>query len=196
MNVPGTCHARFMRISGVVRLASKKSIDDELISIRKQLETIAEKSEQTKAALAEGSKPGDTNSNMFALLKYMIDENRKTTILLKGIFSNLENLSSELRQDNYEEPEAQAKQDERQPIKEVPISEIDTGIIQLIQVKGMACADDIKSRLGYRGRNAASARLNNLYRLGILKRYQIGHKVYYKYDAGKATDTLIVSPPQ
>ncbi len=196
MNVLGACHARFMRISGVVRLASKKSIDDELISIRKQLETIAEKSEQTKAALAEGSKPGDTNSNMFALLKYMIDENRKTTILLKGIFSNLENLSSELRQDNYEEPEAQAKQDERQPIKEVPISEIDTGIIQLIQVKGMACADDIKSRLGYRGRNAASARLNNLYRLGILKRYQIGHKVYYKYDAGKATDTLIVSPPQ
>ena len=196
MNVLGACHARFMRISGVVRLASKKSIDDELISIRKQLETIAEKSEQTKAALAEGSKPGDTNSNMFALLKYMIDENRKTTILLKGIFSNLENLSSELRQDSYEEPEAQAKQDERQPIKEVPISEIDTGIIQLIQVKGMACADDIKSRLGYRGRNAASARLNNLYRLGILKRYQIGHKVYYKYDAGKATDTLIVSPPQ
>ena len=177
-------------------MASKKSIDDELISIRKQLETIAEKSEQTKAALAEGSKPGDTNSNMFALLKYMIDENRKTTILLKGIFSNLENLSSELRQDSYEEPEAQAKQDERQPIKEVPLSEIDTGIIQLIQVKGMACADDIKSRFGYRGRNAASARLNNLYRLGILKRYQIGHKVYYKYDAGKATDTLIVSPPQ
>ena len=195
MNVLGACHARFMRISGVVRLASKKSIDDELISIRKQLETIAEKSEQTKAALAEGSKSGDTNSNMFALLKYMIDENRKTTILLKGIFSNLENLSSELRQEGYEESEPQPKQEERM-LKEVPLSEIDTGIIQLIQVKGMACADDIKSRLGYRGRNAASARLNNLYRLGILKRYQIGHKVYYKYDAGKATDTLIVSPPQ
>ncbi len=195
MNVLGARHARIMRISGVVRLASKKSIDDELISIRKQLETIAEKSEQTKAALAEGSKSGDTNSNMFALLKYMIDENRKTTILLKGIFSNLENLSSELRQEGYEESEPQPKQEERM-LKEVPLSEIDTGIIQLIQVKGMACADDIKSRLGYRGRNAASARLNNLYRLGILKRYQIGHKVYYKYDAGKATDTLIVSPPQ
>ena len=195
MNVLGTCHARIMRISGVVRLASKKSIDDELISIRKQLETIAEKSEQTKAALAEGSKSGDTNSNMFALLKYMIDENRKTTILLKGIFSNLENLSSELRQEGYEDAEQQPRQEEHM-LKEVPLSEIDTGIIQLIQVKGMACADDIKSRLGYRGRNAASARLNNLYRLGILKRYQIGHKVYYKYDAGKATDTLIVSPPQ
>ena len=176
-------------------MASKKSIDDELISIRKQLETIAEKSEQTKAALAEGSKSGDTNSNMFALLKYMIDENRKTTILLKGIFSNLENLSSELRQEGYEDAEQQPRQEEHM-LKEVPLSEIDTGIIQLIQVKGMACADDIKSRLGYRGRNAASARLNNLYRLGILKRYQIGHKVYYKYDAGKATDTLIVSPPQ
>ena len=185
-----------MQGSGVVRLASKKSIDDELISIRKQLQTIAEKSEQAKSAITESAKAGESNSNMFALLKYMIDENRKTTILLKGIFSNLENLSNELRQDEYDDEPQSSKPEDRSQLKEIPLSEIDTSIIQLIQVKGMACADDIKSRLGYRGRNAASARLNNLYRLGILKRYQIGHKVYYKYDAGKATDTLIVSPPQ
>ncbi|MEM3841297.1 MAG: hypothetical protein QXN59_01210 [Candidatus Micrarchaeaceae archaeon] len=177
-------------------MASKKSIDKELLNIKQQLQSIAEKSEQAKAAIIENAKSNDSNSNMFALLKYMIDENKKTTMLLKGIFSNLENLSSELHQGDYEEEPQAQRQEDRQQLKEIALSEIDTAIIQLIQVKGMACADDIKSKFGYSGRNGASARLNNLYKLGILKRYQIGHKVYYKYDAGKATDTLIISPPQ
>jgi len=60
----------------------------------------------------------------------------------------------------------------------------------------MACAEDIKREMNYRGRNAASARLNRLHKQGLLDRYQLGHKVYYKYDAGKTTNTLIVSPPQ
>ncbi len=30
----------------------------------------------------------------------------------------------------------------------------------------MACADDIKKQMSYRGRNAASARLNRLYKQG------------------------------
>lgn len=68
--------------------------------------------------------------------------------------------------------------------------------MQIIQISGMSCADDIKKQMSYRGRNAASARLNRLYKIGLLERYQLGHKVYYKYDAGKTADTLIVSPPQ
>ena len=50
--------------------------------------------------------------------------------------------------------------------------------------------------MSYKGRNAASARLNKLYRIGLLERFQLGHKVYYKFDAGKMASTLIVSPPQ
>lgn len=83
---------------------------------------------------------------------------------------------------------------------EIPLAEADAKIISYIQIREMVCADDVKSLMNYRGRNAASARLNNLYRLygGILlKRFQIGHKVYYKYAAGKSTkNILIVSPPQ
>jgi hypothetical protein len=60
----------------------------------------------------------------------------------------------------------------------------------------MACAEDIKKHMSYKGKNAASARLNRLFKEGLLDRYQLGHKVYYKYDAGKTTKTLIVSPPQ
>ena len=78
----------------------------------------------------------------------------------------------------------------------MPISELDAKILQHIQIKGMSCADDIKKQMNYRGRNAASARLNRMYKQGLLERHQLGHKVYYKYDAGKAAKTLIVSPPQ
>jgi len=60
----------------------------------------------------------------------------------------------------------------------------------------MACADDVKAGMNYRGRNAASARLNKLYKMGLIDRLQLGHKVFYKFDAGKTTKILIVSPPQ
>ena len=60
----------------------------------------------------------------------------------------------------------------------------------------MVCADEVKTLMGYKGRNAACTRLNKLYKDGLLDRYQLGHKVYYKYDAGKTTNTLIISPPQ
>ena len=60
----------------------------------------------------------------------------------------------------------------------------------------IACSEDIQKRMNYKGRNAASARLNKLYKQGLLERYQLGHKVYYKYNAGKATNPLIISPPQ
>ena len=60
----------------------------------------------------------------------------------------------------------------------------------------MLCADDIKEKLHYKGRNAACTRLNRLHKAGLLERHQLGHKVYYKYDAGKATKLLILSPPK
>jgi predicted transcriptional regulator of viral defense system len=80
----------------------------------------------------------------------------------------------------------------------VPLSDIDAKIINFVQVQhnGMVCADEVREFMGYKGNNAACARLNKLYKDGLLDRFQLGHKVYYKFDAGKTTNTLIISPPQ
>ncbi len=86
----------------------------------------------------------------------------------------------------------------QEPGREVAISAVDASIVEFLQTqpKGMASADDVRNFMHYRGKNAACARLNNLYKRGVLERFQLGHKVYYKFDAGKATIQLIVSPPQ
>ncbi|EQD65530.1 hypothetical protein B2A_01569 [mine drainage metagenome] len=127
----------------------------------------------------------------------MMDENKKTTIILKNISDSIAALATESEQNSESQADPSYMQGIQQPARyeEIPLSGLDSKIIEFIQVKGMACADDIKGLMSYRGRNAASSRLNSLYKRGILQRYQLGHKVYYKYDAGKTTTTLIISPP-
>ncbi len=168
-------------------MTSRKALEKELFDIRKQLDQLASQNEAGSELLSKNSKADETSANLLSLLKFMIDENRKTTMLLKSMSDTMSQLTSEFV----------VEQDEEEPMKieELPISGLDASIIQFIQVKGLACADDIKGIMNYRGRNAASARLNNLFKRGVLHRYQLGHKVYYKFDAGNATNTLIVSPP-
>ena len=178
-------------------MVQKKPIEKELLKIKEQLQKLADTRSHDMDQFKEKSKNEENNSNMLMLLKYMMDENKKTTMILKNISDSIAMLSA----DNEQGQEAPAEQafmpniQQSAKYEEIPLSGLDSKIIEFIQVKGMACADDIKGLMSYRGRNAASSRLNNLYKRGILQRYQLGHKVYYKYDAGKTTTTLIISPP-
>ncbi len=179
-------------------MRSRKTIENTLIEIQKNIANIREKTDKEKELLAEKERSEETSSNLFSLIKYMVDENKRTTMLLKSISENMARLESGIRDNSYYEEEE--VEDQRQNVvrgaREIPVSWLDAEILKNIQVLGMACADDIKKSMNYKGRNAASMRLNRLYRLGVLDRYQLGKKVYYKYDAGKAADALIVSPPQ
>ncbi len=67
---------------------------------------------------------------------------------------------------------------------EVMIPEVDREIVNFAQSMGHVCADDIRSKFGYRGRNAASARLNRLCELNLLEKQQVGRKVYFKPKGG------------
>jgi len=59
------------------------------------------------------------------------------------------------------------------------LSEADERILALIHEHGMVSAADVKEALGYKGLNAASARLNALYKRGILRKIRKGRKVYF-----------------
>lgn len=178
-------------------MVQKKPIEKELLKIKEQLKKIADVRSHEMEQLRNKGRDEGNSSNMLMLLKYMMDENKKTTMILKNISDSIAMLTA----DSEQEPDAPAGQvyapGMQQPARyeEIPLSSLDSKIIEFIQVKGMVCADDIKGLMSYRGRNAASARLNGMYRRGLLQRYQLGHKVYYKYDAGKAATTLILSPP-
>ncbi|MCL4411535.1 hypothetical protein M1329_01195 [Candidatus Marsarchaeota archaeon] len=175
----------------------RKAAVEELTKIKRQLSDLSTMNENMKGLMAEKESSDKTSSQLFTLLKYMIDENKRTTMLLGSISEMLARVESVVSEPIGTEEETEVKAS-KNAVKELPVSDVDARILQAIQLSpnSMACADDIRKRMNYNGRNAASARLNRLYKMGAIERLQLGHKVYYKYDAGKATNLLIVSPPQ
>lgn len=163
-----------------------KQLEAEVLELRKTLETIAKAPSQPE--VGEGS--------VNTLIKFIMDERsrrEKTDKAVKNVLDKLNSLEQELT-----EMEQEISQPYATASREIPLSDQDAKILEIAQrsPRGMVCADDIKAQMNYRGRNAACARLNRLHRLGLLVRHQLGHRVYFKYDAGKTTNTLIISPPQ
>lgn len=59
------------------------------------------------------------------------------------------------------------------------LPEQDLAILQFVEKEGKATAFDIQKFLNYKGINAASQRLNKLFREGYLKKVQAGKKVLF-----------------
>ncbi len=94
------------------------------------------------------------------MVALLIEERRKTNRLLEEILR-------ELRKRDVKEEEI------------VALSDQDERILELVKERGMVTAADVKEALGYKGLNGASARLNNLHRMGYLKKVRRGKKVYF-----------------
>lgn len=69
---------------------------------------------------------------------------------------------------------------ERREGMELLLPSVDGKIIAFIRRKGHACAEDVKRAFSYKGRNAACARLNRLYGMGLLIKEQVGKRVYFR----------------
>ncbi len=181
----------------VVGMRSRKGLETELKSIKRQISDIQVNDKAAKELLEGKIKADETSSNLLMIVRLIMDENKKNTMLLKGISDSVSRLESEVGEAGLYEQDDQSAFDpvEDRLSRVQPVSGLDAKVLQIVQLKNIACADDIRQELGYKGRNAASARLNRLYQQGLLERHQLGHKVYYKYDTRMAS-TLIVSPPQ
>jgi hypothetical protein len=184
-----------------VEMRSRNKIRNELVAIKKKLEQLQSKELELQSFVIDKQKVGkeksdQTNDQLWTLLKYMIEENKMTRLLMEQLSKNIQDQYADA---DLDEQQMQGDLEQEPTTKIVPISELDAKILQYMQMQhtGMACADDIKRAMSYRGRNAASARLSKLFKQGLIERHQLGHTVYYKYNAGK-TDKgiLIVSPPQ
>ena len=165
---------------------NKKQMETKLQELERELE----KQRSVPAALP----PSDVSAA--DVLKYFIAKEESTNAMFRNIAEQVRSLREQVNESMMETQ----GQDDYAPIepREIPISSRDAKIIEFIQTrpKGMASADEVKVYMHYKGNNAACARLMGLYKQGVLERLQLGHKVYYKFDAGKATIQLIVSPPQ
>lgn len=180
----GVCNIHGRCAVGKLMSKEKEELKKELAALKTEVVALSSQ----KQPLQAGSE-----TEVMALFKYMIEEREKTNKILAGITAQVQKLEKEFEY-VYAEEEKQGYGYAGN--REIPLSELDTKIINFVQSKGMVCADEIREFMQYRGRNAACARLNKLYKEGLLDRFQLGHKVYYKFDVGKTTNTLIISPPQ
>lgn len=101
------------------------------------------------------------------LVYKLLEERENTNRILKNLLAKIESLEQKLGAAPIEEPE------------ELLVPEIDEKIIAFIKEKQKVTAEDVRAHFGYKGKNAASARLNRLCDMGILKKKQVGKKVFF-----------------
>lgn len=113
------------------------------------------------------------NATIGLLLYRLAKEREESNRLFREISSKLSDITSLL-----------GSKPESGEISNV-ISDIDQKILTHIQRCGKVDAEGIQSAFQYRGKNAASARLNSLFQRGVLKKGRAGKKVLYWVNAGE-----------
>jgi len=140
-------------------------IEQNATLLRKELE---ERKEKLKAVVAKLDDPVFQG----ALLHTVVQEKENQNRILKNIYAEIERLRG--LEERVAKLEGKAIATDA-----IPLPEADARIIEYVKSVGKACAEDVQKKLGYRGKNGASARLNRLYSLGVLNKVQAGRKVLY-----------------
>jgi len=107
------------------------------------------------------------------LLSQLKDQKEDSNRLLQTILGKLDSLESRIQ--SLEKGHSPVRHDNT----DVILSDIDDKIHSFVKLRGRVCAKDVQKAFEYKGRNAASARLNNLYSMGVLLKKQVGRKVYF-----------------
>jgi len=112
------------------------------------------------------------------LLYKLLEERESTNRLFKTLIEKLDRLERKLVE---VEERTNMRYAERSTVIERAelLPEVDRKIIDFVKSKGYTTAEDVRRRFRYKGKNAASARLNRLYAQGLLTKKQVGRKVYY-----------------
>lgn len=118
------------------------------------------------------------NATIGLLLYRLAKERESSNAMFKQISEQLERIANLLQ-----------KGPATTEVKNI-ISDIDQKILAHIQRNGKVDAEDIQSIFQYRGKNAASARLNDLYEKGLLKKGRAGKKVFYWVNTGDDRQTV------
>lgn len=103
------------------------------------------------------------------LVYKLVEERENTNRILKNLMAKLETLEAKLG--------TQGRVKEIN--EEVLLPQIDEEILAHIREMSKATAEDIRVKFNYKGTNAASARLNRLFELGLLDKRQVGKKVFF-----------------
>lgn len=104
-----------------------------------------------------------------SLMAALKDERSSTNLILKELSAKMDRIESRLG----------ALEGHKTEAKQALVAEVDSDILDFISENQKACSEDVQAKFQYKGKNAASARLNNLFRLGLVEKHQVGKKVYF-----------------
>lgn len=109
------------------------------------------------------------------LLMYRLSKQRKqTNHLFSKILDKLSNMEEQFESKSVN---TVTKREER--LNKEMLSDVDRKIYKYMEDSDKVDAEEIKKYLGYKGKNAASARLNSLYKKGYLDKERVGKRVLY-----------------
>ena len=112
------------------------------------------------------------------LMYRLMDERESTNRLLKNILQKLEAIEAKVATGSNTHPSDQASPMNPAAIEDL-LPEIDEQIVGFIREAGKSTAEEVRARFRYKGKNAASARLNRLCDMGVLQKRQVGRKMYF-----------------
>ena len=112
-----------------------------------------------------------------------VQEKENSNRLLKSILEKIDAKFAQMdeRIGKLEEKlKSESRMETEMAGEEILLPKQDEDILGLVRRKGHVCAEEVRKEFGYKGPNAASARLSKLYQMGLLQKQQVGRRVYYK----------------
>lgn len=102
----------------------------------------------------------------------IVEEKKNTNLLFHQILQRLDSFDLRLKK---------LEQSMSEPAKVTSrISSKDEEVLNYVRENGLVSAEDMAQSFGYKGKNAASARLSKLFHEGHLKKEYTGRNVLYK----------------
>ncbi|MDP3742039.1 MAG: hypothetical protein Q8R15_01865 [Candidatus Micrarchaeota archaeon] len=116
-----------------------------------------------------------------ALLHRLTQERESTNLLLREINAKLDKIDQlESKIAQLENRTATVQNGTNQNQQPPLLAEVDQEIVAFVKKKSAVCAEDVQTKFKYKGKNAASSRLNKLCALGVVKKTQVGKKVFFQ----------------
>ena len=101
-----------------------------------------------------------------AMIHRLVEERKLTNTMLRDIHKKLNKLTQLMETQGIN-------------TREALLSDQDEKILGFVRGAGKVSAEDVRKEFGYKGKNAASARLNALVRDGFLQKKRVGRKVVF-----------------
>lgn len=113
-----------------------------------------------------------------ALMHTAATERESTNRLLKTLIERLDAKFAEV-EERLSALEKRPNAPKAPLEEEVLLPSVDEDILKFVREKRHASAEEVRRKFNYRGKNAASARLNRMFEMGLLQKKQVGRAVLF-----------------